>query len=117
MGRLLVVLLVIAVLVAIVVLIVIAVTAGKRPVERSTAPVTTVHCRITSKRTMLSRGGRATDYFATFEEPDGSRTELHVDPVTYGHLSEGDRGWLTAQGERYLSFVREVEIRPPDDQR
>ena len=38
----------------------------------------------------------------------GDRMELRVSGREYGLLAEGDRGQLTFQGTRYLSFVRSV---------
>ena len=37
----------------------------------------------------------------------GDRMELRLSGAEYGMLAEGDRGRLTFQGTRYLSFERE----------
>ena len=78
---------------------------------RITVPVTVV-----SKRTHVSRRHRAgnhhhhhtsTSYYATFQLGSGDRMEFHVSGSEYGLLVEGDRGNLSFQGTRYLSFERE----------
>lgn len=45
-------------------------------------------------------------YFVTFEVESGDRMEFSVDGAEYGMLAEGDRGHLSFQGTRYLSFER-----------
>ena len=47
-----------------------------------------------------------TVYYVTFEVRGGDRLEFAVDGAEYGQLVEGDRGELTFQGTRYVSFVR-----------
>ena len=47
-----------------------------------------------------------TTYYATFQVESGDRMELNLDGAEYGMLAEGDRGMLTFQGARYLSFER-----------
>ena len=49
----------------------------------------------------------STYYYATFQVESGDRMELAVSDAEYGMLAEGDRGALTFQGTRYLSFRRE----------
>lgn len=48
----------------------------------------------------------STRYYATFEVASGDRMELSVSASEYGMLVEGDKGDLTFQGTRYLSFER-----------
>ena len=48
----------------------------------------------------------ASRYFVTFEVASGDRMELAMSGREYGLLVEGDRGQLTFQGSRYLSFDR-----------
>lgn len=48
----------------------------------------------------------STSYYATFQVESGDRMELHVPAADYGLLAEGDRGRLTFQGTRFLSFER-----------
>ncbi|MGM9592921.1 MAG: DUF2500 domain-containing protein [Candidatus Onthomonas sp.] len=45
-------------------------------------------------------------YYVTFQVASGDRMELQVPGGEYGFLVEGDRGDLTFQGTRYLSFQR-----------
>ena len=48
----------------------------------------------------------STTYYVTFQVESGDRMELMVPSTEYGLLAEGDRGNLTFQGTRYLSFAR-----------
>lgn len=43
----------------------------------------------------------------TFQVDSGDRIELSVSGSEYGVLAEGDKGQLTFQGTRYLTFDRE----------
>ncbi|MBQ9082840.1 MAG: DUF2500 domain-containing protein [Clostridia bacterium] len=47
-----------------------------------------------------------TSYYATFEVESGDRMELHLMGSEYGLLVEGDEGFLTFQGSRFVSFER-----------
>lgn len=47
-----------------------------------------------------------TSYYATFQVESGDRLELNIPSGQYGYLAEGDRGRLTFQGTRFLSFER-----------
>lgn len=49
----------------------------------------------------------STWYFVTFQVESGDRMELSVNGAEYGMLAEGDKGKLSFQGTRYLSFERE----------
>ena len=48
----------------------------------------------------------STWYYVTFLVDSGDRMELSVSGSEYGMLVEGDRGRLSFQGTRYLSFER-----------
>lgn len=48
----------------------------------------------------------STSYYVTFQFESGDRLELHVPSREIGYLIEGDRGMLTFQGTRFLSFER-----------
>ena len=48
----------------------------------------------------------STDYYVTFQVESGDRMELHVPDTEYGYMVEGDRGTLSFQGTRFLSFER-----------
>lgn len=82
------------------------------------SPRLTVGALVTAKRTNVSRhsgaGGAghtasSTTYYATFEVESGDRMELQLSGQDYGLLAEGDRGYLTFQGSRYLGFEREQQ--------
>lgn len=48
----------------------------------------------------------STFYYVTFQVDSGDRMELCVPTYEYGLLIEGDRGRLSFQGTRYISFER-----------
>lgn len=48
----------------------------------------------------------STTYYVTFQFESGDRLELQVQGYDYGMIAEGDRGRLTFQGTRFLSFER-----------
>ena len=48
----------------------------------------------------------STRYYVTFQVDSGDRMELSVSGSEYGMLADGDRGKLSFQGTRYLSFER-----------
>ncbi|MBR4728107.1 MAG: DUF2500 domain-containing protein [Clostridia bacterium] len=48
----------------------------------------------------------STTCFVTFQFESGDRMELTVPSSEYAMLAEGDRGRLTFQGTRFLSFER-----------
>lgn len=48
----------------------------------------------------------STSYYVTFQFESGDRMEMSVMGTEYGMLAEGDKGTLTFQGTRYLSFER-----------
>lgn len=79
------------------------------------SPRLTVDAKVVSKRgdyyrTMSGRkhhhSHSRTDYYVTFEVESGDRMELELQGHEYGLLVEGDKGKLTFQGTRYLSFER-----------
>lgn len=86
--------------------------------KNNNSPRLTVHAIVISKRThiahhhhgnhngMSSHGGYTTKYFVAFQVDSGDRMELQMDGNEYGILVEGDNGYLTFQGTRYLGFQR-----------
>lgn len=84
------------------------------------SPRLTVPATVTAKRTNVSHrshragdvgamhGTSSTSYYATFQVDSGDRMELNISGPEYGMLAEGDRGMLTFQGTRYLSFERDL---------
>lgn len=79
------------------------------------SPRLTVEATVVGRRQQVSRhhhGGEvhhthtSTSYYVTFEVDSGDRMEFHVPTTEFGYLIEGDRGQLTFQGTRYLSFQR-----------
>ena len=49
----------------------------------------------------------STTYYVTFQVESGDRMEFLVSGTEYGMLVEGDRGKLTFQGTRFLSYERQ----------
>ena len=47
-------------------------------------------------------------YYVTFQVESGDRMEFRLSGREYGMIVEGDRGRLTFQGTRFLSFERTV---------
>lgn len=77
------------------------------------SPRLTVDATVVAKRTNVSRhrGRRrmshsSTTYYVTFQVESGDRMELLVPGAEYGLMVEGDRGKVTFQGTRFLSFAR-----------
>lgn len=81
------------------------------------SPRISIEATVTSKREQVSthhHGGvgaghttHTTSYYVTFEvASSGDRMELNMDGSDYGLLCQGDRGMLTFQGTRFISFER-----------
>lgn len=79
-------------------------------------PVLSVEAVIKSRRSKVSNAvnnmngnmhtSSSTSYYITFEVESGDRMEFRVPGREFGLLAEGDKGKLTFQGTRYLSFER-----------
>lgn len=101
--------------------IVVTIVRGVGQWNRNNAsPVLTVEARVVAKRAdirihhhgtadQMNMSHRVTHYFITFEVESGDRMEFEMPDMEYGLLVEDDRGKLTFQGTRYLSFKREPE--------
>ena len=84
--------------------------------KNNNSPRLTVDAKVVAKRAHNSRHhhnhnghmhySNSTTYYVTFEFESGDRLELCVSGSDYGLLIEGDRGSLSFQGTRFLSFVR-----------
>ena len=86
--------------------------------QNNHSPRLTVPATVTAKRTDVTHhhhhgagnhhhtSSTSTWYYATFQVESGDRMELSLSGAEYGLLAEGDRGNLTFQGTRYLSFER-----------
>lgn len=79
--------------------------------KNNRSPILTVSATIVTKRTKVYHlhGGdmhhsSSGTYYVTFQLENGGRMELNVKEEEYGLLAEGDKGMLTFQGIRYLSF-------------
>ena len=79
----------------------------KQEHKNNNSPRLTVEATIVTKRTHVHGHDHArTTYYATFQVSSGDRLELNVPYNQFGYLVEGDRGRLTFQGTRFLSFER-----------
>lgn len=84
--------------------------------KNNASPRLTVDATVVAKRTNVSRHHHAGDhhtststtYYVTFQVESGDRMELRMAGNEYGLLIEGDKGKLTFQGTRFLSFDRTV---------
>ena len=78
--------------------------------KNNQSPKLTVTVTVVAKRSDVHRGIETmhtfTSYYVTFQVESGDRMEFEVSDMEYGMLAEGDRGMLTFQGTRYLSFQR-----------
>ena len=82
--------------------------------KNNKSPRLTVQATVVSKRMEVSHHhnsdthmtNSSTWYYATFQVESGDRMELGIPDRDYGYLVEGDRGSLTFQGTRFLSFIR-----------
>ena len=93
--------------------ILVAVRNFKQWNKNNHSPRLTVPATVVAKRTNISHHhhnhstGHSTTYHVTFQVESGDRMELYVAGHEFGMLIEGDRGMLTFQGTRYLSFQRQ----------
>ena len=80
--------------------------------KNNNSPRLTVTATVIAKRDQVSihhhnhHRHTSTRYYVTFEVESGDRMELQLSGIEYGLLIEGDRGSLTFQGTRFLSFER-----------
>ena len=74
------------------------------------SPRLTVEAMVVGRRDHRSGGGHNhsahTTYYITFQVESGDRLELNIPADRYGYIVEGDRGKLTFQGTRFISFER-----------
>lgn len=91
--------------------------------KNNNSPRLTVSARIVAKRQNTTHNNQpnagdisgahgfhtisSTSYYVTFQVDSGDRMERSVSGSEYGVLAEGDKGQLTFQGTRYLTFDRE----------
>ena len=91
--------------------------------KNNNSPRLTVPATVVAKRTNVSHHhshnhagagmhhtSASTTYYVTFQVESGDRMELHMAGREFGLLVEGDRGLLTFQGTRYLSFERKSKV-------
>lgn len=78
-------------------------------------PIIPVEATVISKRTNVSHhhhgdthASSSTTYYVTFQFDNGERLELSVSGEKYGLMAEGDKGVLSFQGTRFISFERKI---------
>ena len=93
-----------------VVFIVILLRGLKQWNKNNHSPRLTVEATVVGRRGHRSGGGPDhsvhTSYYITFQVESGDRMELQIPAHEYGYIVEGDRGKLTFQGTRFISFER-----------
>ena len=86
--------------------------------KNNNSPRLTVPATVVAKRTNVSHHNHAgtnghhhhstsTTYYVTFQVESGDRMELHLSGHEFGMLVEGDKGILSFQGTRFISFDRD----------
>ena len=78
----------------------------KQDHKNSNSPRITSEAEVVTKRTKVWGDPSHTVYFATFQFESGDRLELEIPHNQFGYLVEGDKGKLTFQGTRFVSFER-----------
>lgn len=81
------------------------------------APRLTVDAKVVDKRTVSHRhhnhnnhiSHRHYYHYVSFELQDGQKTELRVSKTDFDSLCVADKGMLTLQGTRFVSFDRKME--------
>ncbi len=65
---------------------------------------------VSAKRILVAGEYTRTNYYVTFEILENrNRIEFEVSAEVYGMLAEGDKGELSVQGEKFISFVRIID--------
>lgn len=82
------------------------VKGAKQNHKNNNSPRLTSEATVVAKRTHVRGDHAHTTYYATFQFESGDRMELMIPYNQFGYLVEGDRGKLTFQGTRFLSFER-----------
>ena len=83
--------------------------------QNNASPRVTVEATVLAKRMNFTRHSSMhhtghhthTQHYVTFELESGDRAEFSVPTSEYGLIIEGDRGNITFQGTRFLSFERQ----------
>ena len=74
--------------------------------KNNASPRVTSEATIVTKRTHVRGDHAHTSYYTTFQFESGDRLELMIPYNQFGYLVEGDKGKLTFQGTRFVSFER-----------
>ena len=80
--------------------------SAKQNHTNNNSPRISSQAEVVAKRTQVRGDHAHTTYFATFQFESGDRMELMIPHDRFGYLVEGDRGKLTFQGTRFVSFER-----------
>ena len=79
---------------------------GRQNHQNNNSPRITAEAAVVAKRNHVWGDHSHTEYYATFQFESGDRMELKVPNNQFGYLVEGDKGKLTFQGTRFVSFER-----------
>ena len=82
------------------------VKSGRENYKNNNSPRITSEAAVVAKRTHVRGDHAHTTYYATFQFQSGDRLELMIPYNQFGYLVEGDKGMLTFQGTRFISFDR-----------
>lgn len=88
------------------------------------APKLTVNAVITARRITNYHSNHSSDvanqalytvattnFYVTFKLENGKKREFMVGPTEYNRLYKGEKGKLTYQGKRFLSFEKEKSLK------
>ncbi len=101
-------------------IVAIIVTSIVRKKRNDRADITTVDASVLEKHTTVQRHPvagdvtgahgytRFTSFHVTFQTAGNAQMTFDIEQTAYDALAEGDRGQLTYQGTRYVSFVHSV---------
>ena len=82
------------------------VKGAKQNHQNNNSPRIASEAEVVTKRTKVWGDHSHTVYYATFQFESGDRLELEIPHNQFGYLVEGDKGKLTFQGTRFVSFDR-----------
>ena len=82
------------------------VKSAKQDHRNDNSPRVTSEASVVTKRTHVRGDHAHTSCFATFQFGARDRLELQIPYSQFGYVEEGDKGKLTFQGTRFVSFER-----------
>lgn len=80
---------------------------NKSPKLTETVSVASKRTKVNHKSTSASINAVSSFYLVTFEYENGEQAEFYVQSEIFTSIEVGDRGKLTFQGTRFISFEKE----------